>query len=316
MTAALPEGLTAPAPRRELSVTSADGARLHVEEFGPGDGPAVVLVHGWTCAIAFWGPVIRRLVADGYRVIAYDLRGHGRSPAPAAPDGYGTEQLADDLCAVLEATLGEGEQAVVGGHSMGGMTIMAAARRPQLRERAAALMLCSTGAAHLVPEARVVPVRPAALRTRVQRALLGSSAPLGPVTPMARAVLRYGTMGPGAPRERVELCTRIVHACPRRVRAAWAHVLDILDLTDGPGALTQPTAVVVGTADRLTPPPHAHRIVAALPHCTGLTELTGAGHMTPVEAPEAVGAVLSKLVREHLTPVSSIRSTVVTEEKS
>ncbi len=309
---ALPEQLTALAPRREWTVTSADGASVQVEEFGPSGGPAVVLAHGWTCAIAFWAPVIRQLVADGHRVIAYDQRGHGRSPAPAGPDGYGTEQLADDLCAVLDATLGESEQAVVGGHSMGGMTIMAAARRPQLRERAAALMLCSTGAAQLVPEARVVPVRPAGLRTRVQRSLLGSSAPLGPVTPIARAILRYGTMGPGAPRERVEMCARIVHACPRRARAQWAHVLDTLDLTDGPGALTQPTAVVVGTADRLTPPPHAHRIAAALPDCTGLTELTGAGHMTPVEAPEAVSAVLAGLVRDHLTPTSS----TVSEERA
>jgi pimeloyl-ACP methyl ester carboxylesterase len=313
---ALPEQLTAPAPRRTHTVTSADGARVHVEEFGPVGGPAVVLAHGWTCAIAFWGPVIRHLTADGHRVIAYDQRGHGRSPAPAGPDGYGTEQLADDLCAVLDATLGAGEQAVIGGHSMGGMTLMAAARRPQLRESAAALMLCSTGAAQLVPEARVVPLRPAALRTRVQRALLGSSAPLGPVTPMARAILRYGTMGPGAPRERVEMCARIVHSCPRRVRAAWAHVLDTLDLTDGPGALTQPAAVVVGNADRLTPPPHAHRLVAALPHCIGLTELIGAGHMTPVEAPEAVTGVLAGLVRDHLPSAAPTSSTTGTEERA
>jgi pimeloyl-ACP methyl ester carboxylesterase len=369
----LPEALTAPAPRRERTVVSADGSPLHVEEFGPAHGPAVVLAHGWTCAIAFWAPVIRQLVADGRRVIAYDQRGHGRSPVPAgpgacsrtpvcgmapctharrvvkarrsplrsrlsalrshAPDtippawaaddassgsgpcGYGTEQLADDLCAVLDATLAEGEQAVVGGHSMGGMTIMAAARRPQLRQKAAALMLCSTGADRLVPEARVVPLRPAGLRTRVQRSLLGSSAPLGPVTPAARAILRYGTMGPGTPREKVEMCARIVHACPRRARAAWAHVLDALDVSDGPGALTQPTAVVVGTVDRLTPPPHAHRIAAALPHCTGLTELTGAGHMTPVEAPEAVAAVLGGLVRDHLTATPPTSSTV-TEERA
>jgi pimeloyl-ACP methyl ester carboxylesterase len=145
----------------------------------------------------------------------------------------------------------------------------------------------------------------------VQRVLLGSSAPLGPVTPAARAILRYVTMGPGAPRERVKKCERNAHATPRRERAAWAHVLDALDLTDGPGALTQPTAVVVGTADRLTPPPHAHRIVAALPHSAGLTELAGAGHMTPVEEPGAVAAVLAGLVRDHLTPTR----TAVTEER-
>lgn len=305
--------LTPPPPRATRTVRSADGAALHVAEYGPTGAPAVVLVHGWTCAIAFWAPVIRGLLADGHRVVAYDLRGHGRSPA-ADPAGYGTHLLADDLCAVLDATLEPGERAVLGGHSMGAMTLMAAAERPQLREHAAALMLCSTGSDQLTAESRVLPARPAALRTWLHRKVLGSSLPLGPVTPVARAVLKYATMGPGSPPERVELCARVVHACPRRVRAAWGHVLDTLDLRHGVTRLTRPTAVVAGTADRLTPFPHARRLAAALPHCTGLTALPGLGHMTPVEAPEAVTGVLTELVREHLT--AATQETQETQEES
>ena len=86
-----------PAPARELTVRSADGARLHVEVHGPEDAPAVVLAHGWTCSTAFWAAQIRDLAAD-HRVIAYDQRGHGRSPASPV---CSTDALADDLQAVL-----------------------------------------------------------------------------------------------------------------------------------------------------------------------------------------------------------------------
>ncbi|MFI0814866.1 alpha/beta fold hydrolase [Streptomyces sp. NPDC021098] len=288
-----------PTAPHELTVTSADGARLYAELHGPADpaAPAVVLVHGWTCSTAFWAPVLRELATD-HRVIVYDQRGHGRSAAPG-PGGYSTEVLADDLEAVLEQTLEPGRRAVVAGHSMGGMTVMAAAGRPALRARAAAVVLCSTGASRLVERARVVPLRSERLRARIHRAILGARLSMGPVTPVSKRLLRYGTMGPGAAPAVVEACARIVHACPRDVRAGWAHVMSDLDLDPGIGLLTMPAAVVVGTADRLTPPEHAHAIAAALPRCTGVTELSGVGHMTPMEDPGAVSGVIRRLAAEH-----------------
>ncbi|MFE9005216.1 alpha/beta fold hydrolase [Streptomyces sp. NPDC007875] len=285
-----------PVPERELTVVSADGSRLHTELHGPEDAPAVLLAHGWVCSTAFWAPVVRALAAD-HRVIVYDQRGHGRSPAPG-PGGYSTHALADDLVAVLEAALPPGRRAVLAGHSMGGMTLMAAADRPVLRERAAAAVLCSTGASRLVDRSRVVPLRSPRARARVHRVLLGSRAPLGPVTPFAKRLVRYATMGPGAAPAAVDACARILHACPRAVRAGWGRVLLDLELEASIGELTMPTAVIVGTADRLTPTEHAAALAAALPHCTGLIELPGLGHMTPVEDPEAVTGVIRGLVEE------------------
>ncbi|MFE9096568.1 alpha/beta fold hydrolase [Streptomyces sp. NPDC007264] len=281
-----------PVPVRELSVVSADGARLHVEVHGPDGAPAVVLAHGWTCSTAFWAAQIRDLAAD-HRVIAYDQRGHGRSPASPA---CSTEALADDLEAVLAATLEPGRKAVIAGHSMGGMTVMAAAARPRFQAHAAAVLLCSTGSARLVAEARVVPLRAGRVRTWLTARLLGSRAPLGPVTPVAKRILKYATMAPGSSPEMVEACARVVHACPRGVRHAWSLVLEGLDLEGGLRELTVPTHVVVGTADRLTPPVHARTLVAALPNCVGSTELPGLGHMTPVEAPELVTGKIRELV--------------------
>jgi len=281
-----------PVPARELTAVSADGARLHVEVHGPESAPAVVLSHGWTCSTAFWAAQIRALSAD-HRVITYDQRGHGRSPASPA---CSTDALADDLEAVLAATLAPGERAVVAGHSMGGMTVMAASERAGFREHAAAVLLCSTGSSELVAASTVVPLRPGRVRTWLTGRILASRAPLGPVTPVTRRILKYATMGPGSAPDMVEACARVVHACPRLVRHTWSKVLALLDLDHGVRELRVPAAVVVGTADRLTPPVKARAVAAALPESLGLTELPGVGHMTPVEVPELISGKIRELV--------------------
>ncbi|CAL9463947.1 alpha/beta hydrolase [Streptomyces sp. DH-12] len=298
-----------PVPVRELTAVSADGAPLHVEVHGPEGAPAVVLAHGWTCSTAFWAAQIRELAAD-HRVIAYDQRGHGRTPASPA---CSTEALADDLEAVLTATLAPGERAVVAGHSMGGMTVMAAAGRPAFREHAAAVLLCSTGSGRLVAESTVLPLRPGRSRTWMTARILGTRAPLGPVTPLARRILKYGTMGPASAPDMVEACARVVHACPRTVRHAWSHVLAGLDLDDAVREVRVPAEIVVGAADRLTPPVHARALAAALPDCRGVTELPGVGHMTPVEAPDLVTTRIRDLVAAH---VSAQQPAVPVEESA
>ncbi|MBP0460571.1 alpha/beta fold hydrolase [Streptomyces montanisoli] len=301
-----------PTPARTLDAVSADGSRIHVEVYGDEGAPPVVLSHGWTCSIRFWAAQIADLATD-HRVIAYDQRGHGGTPLAAA-DGYSTEALADDLEAVLDATLAPGERAVLAGHSMGGMTMMAASARPAFREHAAAVLLCSTGASRLVAESLVVPMRAGRTRTGITRRILGARAPLGPVTPLSVRALHYGTMGPATPKDRVRECVEIVHACPRASRVAWSQVLDSLDLEFGVRELTVPTVVLVGDADRLTPPVHARRLAAELPDCAGLITVAGAGHMTPVEAPERVNAALRELAAAHLGRVGNDVAAIGTKE--
>ncbi|KPC84108.1 MULTISPECIES: alpha/beta fold hydrolase [Streptomyces] len=290
---------TPPVPVRELDVVSADGSRVHVELHGPEGAPAVVLAHGWTCNTRFWDAQVRDLAAD-HRVVVYDQRGHGRTPEAGAA-GYSTRALADDLEAVLKATLEPGQKAVLGGHSMGGMTLMAAGGRDAVREHGAAVLLCSTGSSRLTAESLVLPLRAGALRTRMTAAVLGARAPLGPVNAVSKAILKYATMGRGSAPERVDSCARIVHACPTKARVAWGQVLAELDLEARLRELRLPTAVIAGADDRLTPPVHARAIEAALPHSLGLTELAGIGHMTPVEAPEVVTAKLRELVTAYVT---------------
>ncbi|MFC9324410.1 alpha/beta fold hydrolase [Kitasatospora sp. NPDC057015] len=305
MSPAIPDDCVPPTPVEVLRIRSADGTELHAEVHGEPGAPTVLLAHGWTCSIAFWAPVIRRLAGE-YRLVAYDQRGHGRSAVPRDRAGYSTRALADDLEAVLTRVVPAGGRAVLAGHSMGGMTIMAAGGRAEVADRTAAALLVSTGAADLVAELRVAPdaVRSPGLRRFLHQRILSSRLPLGPVTAVGRSVLRYATMGPATPAGRVEATARIVHACPTPVRAGWAGVLGELDVREGLAALAAPTAVIVGTDDRLTPPVLAHRIVAGLRDPQGLLLLPGVGHMAPVERPAEVAAEIRRLATTHrITPV-------------
>ncbi|MDH6133479.1 pimeloyl-ACP methyl ester carboxylesterase [Kitasatospora sp. MAA4] len=308
MNPAIPADCVLPAPARQHSVRSADGSRLHAAEYGPEGAPLVVLAHGWTCSTAFWAPVVHRL-SDTHRVVAYDQRGHGRSDIPPTPRGHSTTALADDLEAVLAVVVPEGRKAVLAGHSMGGMTIMAAGDRPGVADRTAAALLVSTGPSDLVEELLVIPAgwRPQWLRRALHRQILRSRLPLGPVSGPSKAALKYATMGPATPADRVEATARIVHACPTGVRARWAAVLGELDVNAGLARLAAPTAIIVGSDDKLTPPVFAHRMVAALSSPAGLLELPGAGHMAPVERPAEVAAEIRRLVAAHLTAVPAER---------
>ncbi|BFV56120.1 alpha/beta hydrolase [Kitasatospora sp. CMC57] len=302
----LPADCVLPTAEQEYRIRSADGHWIHAAAYGPEDAPLVVLVHGWTCSTRFWAPVLHQLL-PGHRVVVYDQRGHGRSDVPVGAAGYSTVKLADDLEAVLAKVVPAGGRAVLAGHSMGGMTIMAAADRAGVADRTAAVVLISTGPSDLVAELNVLPaaVR-GGLRRFLGRQLLQSRLPLGPVTPVTRAALKYATMGPATPVDRADASARIVHACPAKVRYGWSRVLGSLDLHARLAQLAAPTAVVVGSHDRLTPPVHSHRMLAALPAPEGLLELPGVGHMSPIERPAEVAGEIRRLVESRLLTVQEV----------
>ncbi|MYE59499.1 MAG: alpha/beta fold hydrolase [Alphaproteobacteria bacterium] len=79
-----------------------DDATLHAEADGPQDAPAVLLWHGANCTLRSWDLVVARL-ADRYRLIRFDVRGHGESAPAADPDtGYTFERYADDANGLLD----------------------------------------------------------------------------------------------------------------------------------------------------------------------------------------------------------------------
>ena len=98
-------------------VVTADGVRLYFKDWGPKDGPVVTLSHGWPLNSDSWESQMLFLASNGYRVVAHDRRGHGRSSQPW--DGNDMDHYADDLAAVITA-LDLREVTVVGFSTGGG----------------------------------------------------------------------------------------------------------------------------------------------------------------------------------------------------
>lgn len=98
--AAASAGVGAGVPEDSSSAdpTTEDTVRLHIEDTG-GSGRPVVLIHGWPLSAQAWAPQVSALQAAGYRVVAYDRRGFGRSDKPES--GYDYDTLADDLQRVM-----------------------------------------------------------------------------------------------------------------------------------------------------------------------------------------------------------------------
>jgi pimeloyl-ACP methyl ester carboxylesterase len=293
------QAVLAEPPRGEqLSVTSADGTVLHAESFGPRDGLPVVLAHGWTESLQYWIYQIRALSERGYRVTAYDLRGHGDSE-PGADNDYAVERFGEDLEAVLAEVVPADRRALVAGHSLGAMSIAAWAEHHEVKRRAGAAALINTGVGDLIAEQLLVPVPGVAQainKTVAVHGFMGSRAPLPRFsTPLTTAAIRYIAFGPAATPAQVAFFERMLIACPPDVRASVGIALSELELHDALPRLTVPTIVIGGEKDRLTPPRHARRIAEMLPDLVRLTLLEDTGHMAPLERHEAVTAALAEL---------------------
>lgn len=95
-------------------VTTADGTRLYIKDWGA--GPTVILIHGWPLSADSWDDQAMAFAEAGHRVIAYDRRGFGRSSQPW--DGYDYDTLSDDLADVIGQT--GAQDITLMGFSMGG----------------------------------------------------------------------------------------------------------------------------------------------------------------------------------------------------
>lgn len=117
------------------TIETAPGVRLHVQDLG--EGTPVVLLHGWPVSHEMFEYQLDRLLEQGYRAIAVDFRGYGKSDRPAA--GYDYDTMADDVCAVLDAL--DVEDAALLGFSMGGaIALRYMARHDQARVAKLALV--------------------------------------------------------------------------------------------------------------------------------------------------------------------------------
>lgn len=113
---------TASSMTNESTVTAPDGVALSVHEAGKPSGPAIIFIHGLLGSHLNWDAQVHSELAQRYRLISYDLRGHGQSGKPADAEAYRDgRRWADDLKAVMDAT--GAERPVLVGWSLGATVI-------------------------------------------------------------------------------------------------------------------------------------------------------------------------------------------------
>ena len=285
-------------------VRAADGTALWVRSFGPADAPTIVLVHGWTCAAEFWKLQVEALKGER-RLVAFDLRGHGQSERPPDRD-YTIETFAKDLDSVIEACVPAGERAMLVGHSLGAMTIVAwaGAHPEKVDSRVASAVLLNTGVGDLISESLVVEGLPdgfARLQRLAGEGVLRARAPIPATsTPISNRIIRHAVTGPDASPAEVAFCERLVLSCSAEVRGAVGGALTRLDLAHALAELQVPTLVVAGELDRLTPPKHAYEMAAGLPDVLDVVEIPRSGHMSPIEFPDEVNRLIAELAGAEL----------------
>lgn len=130
-----------------MATLERDGVRIHYE--AQGAGPGVLLSHGYSATGRMWGGQVRALSGE-YRLVTWDLPGHGQSDSPEPLSAYAEAVIVDDMAALLDAC--GIERAVVGGLSLGGYLSLAFWLAHPDRTRA--LMLFDTGPGYKNAEAR------------------------------------------------------------------------------------------------------------------------------------------------------------------
>ena len=260
---------------RVETIVCADGTRLWAVVAGV--GPTVVFAHGYGLSMRTWSLVWPRLLAAGYRVIAFDHRGHGRSTIGRS--GVRLSVMADDMLEVIEHF--DVCDGIVVGHSLGGLlALRMSADHPEIvRRRVRRLVLIGAGAGHLARRAPQFRLQAPLLRSGLLEVMAN--------TPPYRWLIASAVFG------RVP--------APESMRAFvndyWAQdqhgLLDLLsDLVhesdyDRLYVVPVPCVLLFGASDRVVPRWHFDALRRGLPRSL-VVELPSVGHMVPWEHPQAI----------------------------
>lgn len=258
------------------------GLGLHVAVCGPERAPAVVFGHSVLCDSAMFAAQVEAL-ADRFRVVTIDTRGHGQSdPARAA---YGVTDLGRDYVAVMDA-LGIA-RAVVVGLSLGGMAAMCLVR--DAPARVSGLVLMDTDAAAEGP-----------LRSARLRALGLMGRVFGNGAWLRRQAMKelFGATFRARSPEVVARWSAKLAAMDRQ--SGWLGLRAVVGREDLSAALAQvkaPTLVVVGDEDTATPPACSRHLAELIPGAR-LEVLPQVGHLSTIEAPELTAKLIARFCEQ------------------
>jgi pimeloyl-ACP methyl ester carboxylesterase len=249
-------------------LTRPDGCSLYYETDGPRDGRPLLLVEGLGGDIPGWRRNIPALAEELF-VVAFDLRGNGRSDAPDEPVTMAT--FVEDAIAVLHFVGVEASH--VYGQSFGGMIAMELALTHPERVRSLILAATHPGGSHVVPVRWKVP------KDRPWLALYA----------------------PGFPEANPEHVAEDLSAGseqrPHAARRQW-EAMRTFDAFDRLPSLDMPVLVLHGTEDQLVSPENARLLAERIPGAE-LVLLVGAGHLYHSERAEEADAAVLDFVRRH-----------------
>lgn len=253
---------------------------VHHVVAGPDEGPVVVLSNSLGSTHTMWDAQADSL-AEQFRVVRYDTRGHGGSPVPAGP--YDIDDLVDDVVALLDTLHVESAHFV--GLSLGGMTGMRlAARNPERVDR---LVLLCTGA-RLEPAGawydRAATVREhgsgAVAESVVERWFTAEFLDANPATRAA--------------------CEAVVAATPAEGYASCCEAIGAMDLRSDLPSIAAPTLAIAGADDLATPPPFLEAIAEHVRE-GHLLVVPQSAHLANAEQP----ATITSAIVAHLSGVST-----------
>ena len=242
---------------------------------GREDGPVVVLSNSLGSTYKMWNPQVAAL-EERFRVVRYNIRGHGGSPVPDGP--YSIDDLADDLVALLDR-LGVGRAHLVG-LSLGGMTALRVAARDA--ERVDRLAVLCTGAQ--LPPASGWTDRATTVRS-------GGSGAVATAVVERWFTPKYLSAHP----EVRQAAEAMVTATAAQGYAACCEAIAALDLRDELASITAPTLAIAGADDPATPPPKLEEIATGVKNGK-LLVVARAAHLANAEQP----GIITPALIEHL----------------
>ncbi|WP_027797075.1 alpha/beta fold hydrolase [Paraburkholderia acidipaludis] len=250
-----------------------NGPRIHVRDQGDGE-LALVFLHYWGGSSRTWDGVIGQL-SDRYRTVAVDHRGWGDSEAPA--QGYAIADLANDARDVIEAL--DLRRYVLVGHSMGGKVAqLLASRRP--RGLAGVVLVAPS------------PPSPMALPAGQRAAMAAAYESRESVGRVLDHVLTANRLEPAL---REQVVADSLRGAPQ-AKAAWPGAGMLEDIAGEVGAIDVPVVVIAGELDQVDRVETLRKEL--LPRIAGasLHVLPGVGHLSPLEAPAALAALIRQFV--------------------
>jgi non-heme chloroperoxidase len=271
---------------KTYTVRGGGGVRLHVREWGKPDGPPILFIHGWSQNHLSWAKQYESSLPGEFRLVVFDLRGHGMSEAPLEPEHYTDGKLwADDLAAIInELRL---DRPVLVGWSYGSFVICDYVRAYG-QDRIAAINYVE-GAAKLGEAAFGTLIGPGFLDHFVD----ATADDLPTNIQAMRAFVRACLVKPVSNDDlETAVCWNV--AVPARVRSSLGS--REIDDDDVLRTLEVPLLVTHGREDSVVLPAMAEHVLATCPTAEA-SWYEGVGHVPHLEEPERFNRELAALTR-------------------